>query len=132
MRSTNHRKYPTRSYWNDYDFAAFGDSSAAVFSTRNAARFDGEFSAMDQIAPAETIMSGRAVATARAGCLQDKQNCGTTSYSVANGRMSVPLNEPGLRATLFDSVMDFLDRYDRMAAVQNFASIAERSETSTT
>jgi hypothetical protein len=115
MRSTNHRKYPTRSYRNDYDFVFFGDSSASVLK-RNAARFDGEFSATGQIAPAETILSGRAVAIARKGSIHDgparppEQVPGASDSDVAS--------QPAFccRATLFDRVMEFLDRHDQMAA----------------
>jgi hypothetical protein len=134
MRSTNHHKYPARSYRNDYGFASFGDSSASVLSTRNAARFDGEFSATGQIGPAETILSGRAIAAARTGCMHGNHGSGTASCSVANGRMSDIASEPNFfyRATLFDSVMDFLDRYDQMAATKKSSQSAERSESSTT
>jgi len=132
MRSTNHRKYPTRSYRNDYDLASFGDSSASVLSTSNAARFDGELSATGQIAPAETILSGRAIAAARKGCMHGNAGQETGLFPVAND--SDMANEPVFfyRATLFDSVMDFLDRYDQMAAIQQSSKNAERSEASRT
>jgi len=120
MRSTNHRIHPTRSHRNDYDFAPFGDSSALVLSTRNAARFDGEFSATGQTAPAESILSGRAIAAAREGYLHDKQDPRKATYPVANESMKDRANEPAIfyPATLFDRVMDVLDRYDRLAARQ--------------
>jgi hypothetical protein len=120
MRSTNHRKHPTRSHRNDYDFAPFGDSSASVLLTCNAARFDGEFSATGQTAPAESILSGRAIAAARKGYVHDKQDPRTSAYPVANESMKDRADEPAFfyRATLFDRVMDFLDRYDRLAAQQ--------------
>lgn len=132
MRSTNHRKYPTRSYRNDYDLASFGDSSASVLVTRNAARFDGEISATVQIAPAETILSGRAIAAARNGCTHD--NAGQETGSFPDANESAMANQPVFfyRETLFDSVMDFLDRYDQMAAIRQSSKNAERSESSTT
>jgi hypothetical protein len=125
MRSTNHRKYPTRSYRGDYDFASFGNSSAPVLSTRNGARFDGEYSATGQLAPAENILSGRAIASTRTGCMQGKQGSASTSCPVASD--SDMASEPAFcyRATLFDSVMDFLDRQDRMAAQLQSSKSAE-------
>lgn len=125
MRSTNHRKYPTRSYRNDYDFASFVNSSASVLSKRNAARFDGEFSANDQIAPAETILSGRAIALARKGCIHEDPGATADLFSdLSDGHLQ---KEPVFcyRATLFDSVMEFLDRRDRMAAQLQSFKIAE-------
>jgi len=132
MKSTNHRKYPTRSYRNNYDFASFGDSSASVLLTRTAARFDGKLSATGQIAPAESILSGRAVAAGSKSCMHGKASQETGSFPVAND--SEMANEPVFfyRATFFDSVMDFLDRYDQMAAIQQSSNNAERSESSTT
>jgi len=120
MRSINHRKHPTRSHRNDFDFAPYADSSALVLSTRNAARFDGEFSATGQIAPAENILSGRAIAASRKGYMHDKELRGTGFYPVANESSKVGAKEPVFRyrVTLFDSVMDFLDRYDRISAQQ--------------
>ena len=120
MRSTNHRKHPIRSYRNDSDFAPLGISSASVLTTRNAARFDGEFSATGQITPAENILSGRAVAGARKGYMLDKQDPGSASGHIASDSYKDMVKEPGFfyRATLFDSVMDFLDRYDQMSARQ--------------
>jgi hypothetical protein len=132
MRSTNHRKYPTRSYRNNYEIASFGDSSASVLATGNAARFDGELSATGQIGTAENILSGRAIAVARNGCTHDPADQETGSFPVAND--SAMANEPVFlyRATLFDSVMDFLDRYDHIAAIRQSSKNAERSESSTT
>lgn len=118
MRSTNHHKYPTRSHRNDYDFVSFGDSSASVLLTRNAARFDGELSATGQTAPAETILSGRTIAVARKSFIHDTPGRAIASDRVAHiGELPI---RPGFfyRGTLFDSVMDFLDRRDRMAAQQ--------------
>jgi hypothetical protein len=116
MKSTNDRKYPTRSYANDDDFASFGNSSASVLSTRNAARFDGEYSAPGQSALAEHILSGREITSARTGRMHGKQSPASTSCPV--GSDSDMASEPAFcyRATFFDSVMDFLDRQDRMAA----------------
>jgi len=130
MRSTNHRKHTTRSHRNDYDFARFGDSSASVLSTRNAARFDGEFSATGQTAPAENILSGRAIAAARKGYLHDKPDPKTAAYPVANESMKDRANEPAIfyPATLFDRVMDVLDRYDRLAARQQSSNSAGGGE----
>src|SRR5579863_4596498 len=120
MRSTNHRKYPTRSHRNDSDFVSFGDSSASVLVTRNAARFDGELSMTGQISPAESILSGRAVADMRIGYMQDLQDFETAFHSDAKESTESRVNEPVFfrRATLFDSVMDFLDRRDRMTSRQ--------------
>jgi hypothetical protein len=120
MRSINHRKHPARPYRNDFDFAPFGDASASVLVTRNAARFDGEFSATGQIAPAETILSSRAVVTARQGYMHDQQSSVTATNSAANDGTKDTAMEPRFtyRTTLFDSVMDFMDRYDRMAGRQ--------------
>jgi hypothetical protein len=124
MRSTNHRKYPTRSYRNDYDIASFGNSPASVLSTRNAARLDGGISASGQMAAAETILSGRAIALARKGCIHEVP--GATAGLFPDSSNSDLENEPVFcyRATLFDSVMEFLDRHDRMAAqLQSFKSV---------
>lgn len=120
MRSTNHRKYPTRSYRNDSDFVSFGDSSASVLVTRNAARFDREVSTTGQISPAESILSGRAVADMRIGYTQEMQDFDTGFHSDAKPSAESRANEPVFfrRATLFDSVMDFLDRRDRMTSRQ--------------
>lgn len=124
MRSTNHRKYPNRSYRNDYDTASFGNSSASVLSTRNAARFDGGISAGGQIAPAETILSSRAIALARKGCIHEVPGAAEGLFpDSSNGDLE---NRPVFcyRATFFDSVMEFLDRHDRMAAqLQSFKSV---------
>lgn len=125
MRSTNHHKYPTRSYRNDYDFVSFGGSSASVLVTRNAARFDGELSATGQASPAESILSGRAAANPRIGYMGDIQDFETASLAVAKENIRNAGIEPVFcyRATLFDSVMEFLDRYDRVAArKQSFKS----------
>jgi hypothetical protein len=84
MRSTNHRKHPTRSDRNDYDFAPFGSSSASVLLKCNTARFDGEFSATGRKAPAESILSGHAIAEARKGYMHDKQDSERASYPIAN------------------------------------------------
>ena len=127
MRSTNHHKYPTRFYRNDYDFVSFGDSSAAVLVTRNAARFDGELSATGQISPAESILSGRAVADTRIGYMNDIQTVDAAFQAAAAESAKDAASEPVFcyRTTLFDSVMDFLDRYDRMNARQRSATSAE-------
>jgi hypothetical protein len=126
MRSINHRKHPARPYRNDFDFAPFGDVSALVLITRNAARFDGEFSATGQIAPAETILSSRAVVTARQGYMYDQQDFVTAPNAAANDDTKDTAMEPRFmyRNTLFDSVMDFLDRYDRMAGRQQSGKYA--------
>jgi hypothetical protein len=126
MRSINHRLHPARFYRNDIDFVPFGDTSASVLITRNAARFDGELSATGQIAPAETILSSRAVVTARQGYMSDNQDPETASGRAANDGTKDTAEEPRFmyRTTLFDSVMDFLDRYDRMAARQQSAKYA--------
>lgn len=125
MRLANHRKYPTRSYRNDDDFAFFGNSSLPVLSTRNAARFDGEFSVTRQATPAENILSGRAIASAWAGFIQGKQDSWATSSPVTSD--SDMAGEPAFchRATLFDCVMDYLDRQDRMAAQLQSSESAE-------
>jgi hypothetical protein len=127
MRSTNHRKYPTRSYRNDHDFASFGDSSASVLLTRNAARFDGEFSATGQLAPAESILSGRAIAPVRVGYMHGKQGPESTSCRAVSDSELERGPVSCYRPTLFDSVMDFLDRHDRMAASQQSSMSAEQS-----
>lgn len=126
MRSTNHRKPPMRSYRNDSDFAPLGIFSASVLSTRNAARFDGEFSATGQITPAESILSGRAIAGARKGYVLDKKNPGSASHHVASDSCNDIVKEPVFfyRATLFDSVMDFLDRYDQLSSRQQSSKSA--------
>ncbi|HZC44424.1 MAG TPA: hypothetical protein VE195_09630 [Acidobacteriaceae bacterium] len=117
MRSTNH-KYPTRSGLNGYDFVAFGNQSASVLEQCNAARFDGELSANAQTAPAETTPSSRAIATPQRGRMQIEPGLATTVYPVTNA--GDVAGETGFicPATLFDSVMDFLDRYDWMVAQQ--------------
>lgn len=127
MRSTNHRKYPTRSYRNDSDFVSFGDSSASVLVTRNAARFDGELSTTGQISPAESILSGRPVADMRIGYTQEMQDFETAFHSGAKERTESRANEPVFfrHATLFDSVMDFLDRRDRMITRQQSIKSAD-------
>lgn len=127
MRSTNHRKYPTRCCRNDSDFVSFGDSSASVLVTRNAARFDGEFSTTGQISPAESILSGRAVADMRIGYIQDMPDFETAFRSDAKATTESRANEPVFfrRATLFDSVMDFLDRRDPMTTRQQSLKTAE-------
>jgi hypothetical protein len=126
MRSINHRKHPARFYRNDIDFAPFGDASASVLITRNAARFDGELSATGQIAPAETILSNRAVVTARQGYMSDNQDLEAASTHAATDGAKGTAEEPRFmyRTTLFDSVMDFLDRYDRMVAGQQSGKYA--------
>jgi hypothetical protein len=126
MRSINHRKHPARFYRNDIDFAPVGDASASVLITRNAARFDGELSATGQIAPAETILSNRAVVTARQGYMSDNQDLEAASTHAATDGAKGTAEEPRFmyRTTLFDSVMDFLDRYDRMVAGQQSGKYA--------
>lgn len=116
MRSTNHRKYPARSYRNDYDVASFGNTSDSVLSTRNTARFDGEFSVSGQIGPAETILSGRAVAVARKGCIQENPAMVEDLFPHSSDGIVANKSVFCYRTTLFDSVMDFLDRHDRTTA----------------
>lgn len=125
MRLANHRKYPTRSYRNDDDFAFFGNSSLPDLSSRNAARFDGEFSVTRHATPAESMLSGRAIASARTGFIQGKQDSGVTSSPVTTD--SEMASEPAFcyRATLFDCVMDYLDRQDRRAAQLQSSKSAE-------
>ena len=124
MRLANHRKYPTRSYRNDYDFAFFGNSSLPDLSTRNAARFGGEFSADSDATPAESMLSGHAIASARTGFIQGKSGFRGQSSPVTTD--SELASEPVFcyRATLFDCVMDFWIDSDRRAA--QLAIIQER------
>ena len=127
MRSTNHRKYPTHSYRNDCNFDSFEDSSASVLLTSNAARFDGEFSAAGQIAPAKNILSDRAIAETGKSHMQAKTGLARDAFPVASGSDLAKESAFCYRTTLFDSVMDYLDRYDRMAAIERSRRNAERS-----
>lgn len=83
MRSTNHRKYPTRSYRNDSDFVSFGDSSASVLVTRNAARFDGELSTTDKYLPQRASFR---VARLRTCALDTRRRCRISKQPFTLGR----------------------------------------------
>ncbi len=131
MRSTNHRKYPPRSYRNNYDIASFADSSGSVLSKSNAARFDREFSANGQVDPAKNILPGRAIAAARNACTHESEAQETGSFPDANDSAMSNAAVFLHRATLFDNVMDFLDRCDQMAAIQQSSKNAGRSDSST-
>ncbi|MGB8478333.1 MAG: hypothetical protein WCE63_05780 [Acidobacteriaceae bacterium] len=84
------------------------------------------------MAPAETIPSDRAIAAARNDCTNDTTGQETGSFPVTTDSSMANESVFFYRATLFDSVMDFLDRYDQMAAIRQSSKNAERSESSTT
>lgn len=116
--SGNHHQ--TRSIPNDQDFAPPGKSSASVLSTRNAARLDRGLPAAAQIASAESTLSGRTIGDLENDYMLYKYESSDRLDDVMSDDSENAGNRPIFfcRATLFDSVMDFLDRYDYTAIRQ--------------
>jgi hypothetical protein len=115
MQSADSVNHPTRSILNDHDFAPHRKSSASVLSTCNAARFDRGLPAGAQKASAENTLSGRTIGDLEKGYMFHR-------YAPSNGLEKTVSNDAEnagntslffCRPTLFDSVMDFLDRLDR-------------------
>jgi hypothetical protein len=119
MPSADSGNRQTRSIPNDRDFALLGKSSASLLSTCNPARLD-EVPAVAQIASAENTLSGRTIGGfERDYVLHRYVPLDSLEQTVSNDSENT-VDAPAFfyRATLFDSVMDYLDRYDRAAIRQ--------------
>jgi hypothetical protein len=114
MPSADNGNRQTRSIQNDHDFALFGKSSASLLSKCNSARLD-RVPAAAQAAPAENTLSGRTIGDfERDYVLYRHATLDSLEQTVSNdSENTVDAQAFFYRATLFDSVMDYLDRYDR-------------------
>lgn len=120
MQSTDSGNHQTRSISNDHGFAPFGKSSASVRSKCNPARLDRELSSAAQIASVENTLSGRTIGDLEKDYMLHKYDSLDSLDDVVSDDSENAGNTQIFfcRATLFDSVMDFLDRYDRTTMQQ--------------
>jgi hypothetical protein len=120
MQSTDSGNHQTLSISNDHDFALFRNSSASVLSTCNATRLDRGLPFTAQIASAENTLSGRAIGDLEKDSMFSKYDFWDALDDAVSNDSETEENTQIFfcRATLFDSVMDFLDRYDRTAIRQ--------------
>jgi hypothetical protein len=120
MQSTDSGNRQTRSIPNDHCFAPFGKSSASVHSKCNPARLDRALFSEAQIASVENTLPGRTIGDLeRDYVLHRYAPLNSLEQAVSNDSENT-VDAPVFfyRATLFDSVMDFLDRYDHTAIRQ--------------
>jgi hypothetical protein len=114
MPSADSGNRQTWSNLNDHDFALLGKSSALLLSTCNPARLD-RVPAAAQIAPAENTLSGRTIGDFKRGyVLHIYAPLNSLEQTLSNDSENT-IDAPAFFycATLFDRVMDYLDRYDR-------------------
>jgi hypothetical protein len=119
MPSADNGNRQTRSILNDHDFALLEKSSASLLSKCNPARLD-RMPAAAQIASAENTLSGRRIGDFEIDyVLYRHATLDSLEQTVSNdSENTVDAQAFFYRATLFDSVMDYLDRYDRAAIRQ--------------
>ncbi len=124
MQSVERVNHQTRSIPNDGNFAPHKKSSASVLSTRDAARFDSGLPAAAQIASAENTPSSRTIAGLENDYMLHKYESSDSLDHHMNDDSENAGNTPIFfyRATLFDSVMDFLDQYDHCIRQQSTRS----------
>lgn len=126
MQSIDSGNHQTRSISNDHDFASIGSFSTSVLSKCNPARLD-RVPAAAQIAPAENTLSGRTIDDLEKNFMLHRYAPLNSLEQTVSNDSENAVDAPVFfyRATLFDSVMDFLDRYDR-TAIRQQSTRAER------
>ncbi len=120
MQTINHSNRPIRSHRNDRDFAPRRKSAVSVLSPCNATRLDRGLPAPAQKAPAEYPQSDRLIGDVENDAMLQQHDyvrrLDRTGSEDREDKAKTPVFFH--RATLFDSVMDFLDRYDQTAVRQ--------------